>query len=245
MNRYVIAAITVLMLGPLTARAQRYDRGYDMSHQSCFVKKGSWMVGGTANYSLHDMRDYSFLMIDEISSMGYDLVVSPAFCYMRRDNLGLGMRLEYSRNMSQIDTAGLSVAGMGISFEDYHTIKQQYTAKAILRNYIPLGDSKRFALVNETQLSLGWGQSKMAMRSGPGFDGSYATTSSIGINICPGMMAFADEHFAVEFSVNMLGLMYSKTSHVHNQVSFGSTSATSVNFKINILSIGFGLYYYL
>ena len=43
----------------------------------------------------------------------------------------------------------------------------------------------------------------------------------------------------------MLGLMYSKNSQVHNQVSFGSTSATSVNFKINILSIGFGLYYYL
>lgn len=245
MNRCVIAAIAVLMLAPLQARAQRYDRGYDMSHQSSFVKKGSWMVGGTANYSLHNLQDYSFLMLDNISSMGYELVASPAFCYMRKDNLGVGMRLEYSRNMSRIDTAAVSVAGMDLALEDYHSIKHRYTAKAILRNYIPLGDSKRFAMVNETQVSFGWGQSKMAVFSGPGYDGTYATTSSIGINICPGMMAFADEHFAIEFSVNMLGLMYSKTKQVHNQVSYGSTDATSVNFKINILSIGFGLYYYL
>lgn len=245
MNRIVIVAVSMLMLVPVTARAQRYDRGYDISHQNTFVKKGSWMFGGTAKYSLHNMDDYSFLIVNGINSMGYDLVASPAFCYMRKDNLGIGMRMEYSRNMVKVDTAAIDIAGIGMSAEDYHTIRHRYSAKAILRNYIPLGDSKRFALVNESQLSFSWGQSKIAMRQGPGYDGHYARTGSIGLNICPGMMAFASESLAVEFSVNMLGLEFSRTDQIHNQVSTGRVSTAAVNFKINILSVVFGLYYYL
>ena len=59
------------------------------------------------------------------------------------------------------------------------------------------------------------------------------------------MMAFASEHLAIEFSVNLLGLTFTDTRQIHNQVASGSVKTTSVNFKINVLSIGFGLYYYL
>ena len=43
-----IISLTVLALG---AGAQRYDRGYSMSNSGSFVKKGTWMAGGTASYS--------------------------------------------------------------------------------------------------------------------------------------------------------------------------------------------------
>ena len=41
----------VLALGLLAfkAEAQRYDRGYDLSSRGDFLKKGTWMAGGTAN----------------------------------------------------------------------------------------------------------------------------------------------------------------------------------------------------
>ena len=230
---------------PFQVHAQRYDRGYDFSHQSTFIKKGTWMIGGTAKYAIHNMDNYSFLVVDNVNSMGYNLMVSPAFCYMYKDNLGFGMRVEYDRNMTKINEASVDISGLAFSLDDYHSINQSFKTKAIMRNYIPIGDSKVFALVNETQISVGWGQSKIACRVDPGIKGTYAQTSSIGLNICPGMMAFASERLAVEFTVNMLGLQFSRTEQIHNQVITGHLNSTSVNFKINILSVGFGLYYYL
>ena len=125
------------------------------------------MIGGTAKYSFNSMDNFSFTSADKVSSTNYDFIVSPAFCYMRKDNLGIGMRLEYGRNMASIDTAAVSIQGIGLALDDYQTISQDFRAKAILRNYIPIGDSKVFALVNETQLSFGFGQSKLTRRQDP------------------------------------------------------------------------------
>ncbi len=244
--RTFIAAITVLMLWTPAAQAQRYDRGYDMSKPVTFVEKGTWMVGGTADYSLHNMDNYSFLVIDNINSTGYGLSVSPAFCYMIKDNLGLGLRVDYDRNMFKLDNASIDVADIGIDIVNYHAIAHKFKGAAIMRNYLPLGNSRRFAMVNETRLSVGIGQGKVV--DGHNEDnvaGSYETSTSFGINLCPGMMAFASDHLAVEFSVNMLGFNISNTRQIHNQVAEGSRTATSVNFKVNVLSVGFGIYYYL
>ena len=58
-------------------------------------------------------------------------------------------------------------------------------------------------------------------------------------------MAFADEHFAIELSVKMLGLSISHVEQTKNQVYYGSRNSTSINFKINVLTVGVGIYYYL
>lgn len=244
-NRILAASAALLCLGTLTARAQRFDRGYDMNNPITFVEKGSWMAGGSASYSLHDMDNYSFLVLDGINSTGYNLSVSPAFCYMVRDNLGVGLRMDYDRRMFKVDNAEMNVADVGIAVKNYHGISHRYTAKAIMKNYIPLGNSRRFAMVNETQLAVGMGQGKIIDGHSSDIAGTYETLTNFGVNLCPGMMAFASEHWAVEFSVNMLGFNVSHSSQVHNQIAEGGRSSTAVNFKVNVLSVGFGVYYYL
>jgi hypothetical protein len=59
------------------------------------------------------------------------------------------------------------------------------------------------------------------------------------------MIAFINDHVAVEFNVGMLGLQYNNVNQTHNQIYNGSRDATQINFKVNILSLGFGLAYYL
>ena len=246
MNKSLKAVFTaVLVLWSFSASAQRHDRGYDMSNPVSFVGQGWWMIGGTADYSFHNMEDYSFAVVDRIDLLGYNLTVSPAFCYMLKDNFGIGARLEYSRNMAKIDTAKVSIAGVDLALDRYHTIDHSIKTKAILRNYIPIGDQKVFALVTETQLSFGLGQSKVACKQDGGINGTYAQSYSVGLNVCPGFVAFASEKLAVELSVNMLGLNLSHTKQIHNQIYTGEADATSLNFKINVLSLGFGLYYFL
>ena len=50
---------------------------------------------------------------------------------------------------------------------------------------------------------------------------------------------------AVEVSVGVMGLQYSHTKQVHNQVDTGKTSASFMNFSVNLLSVGLGVSFYL
>ena len=212
--------------------AQRYDRGFERN-PSTFIEKGTWMVGGTV------------LIVEDINSNGYRFSLSPVFCYMVRDNMGVGMRFSYGRNLLKVDSANISIDEIDINVKDYYSLSHDYSMIAIYRNYIPLGDSKRFALYNEMQFSIGGGQAKLIDGHGTSIVGTYEKTKSASIGLSPGMIAFVNDRIAVELNVGMLGLKYAQTDQIHNQVDTGSRRASQINFKVNILAIGFGLAYYL
>ena len=58
-------------------------------------------------------------------------------------------------------------------------------------------------------------------------------------------MAFLTNNMAVEINVGVLGINYSSTQQVHNQVTVGNTNSSMMNFSINIFSIGVGVAFYL
>ena len=224
--------------------AQRYDRGFERN-PSTFIEKGTWMVGGTVAYSTHRNDNYRFFIIEDINSNGYRFSLSPGFCYMVRDNMGVGMRFSYGRKLLKVDSASVSIDQTQINVKDYYTLSHDYSMIAIYRNYIPLGDSKRFALYNEVQFSLGGGQAKLIDGHGTSIVGTYEKTKLASIGLSPGMIAFVNDHLAVELNVGMLGLKYSQTDQIHNQVETGTRRASQINFNVNILAIGFGVAYYL
>ena len=61
----------------------------------------------------------------------------------------------------------------------------------------------------------------------------------------PGIVAFLTNNMAVEINVGVLGINYSSTRQVHNQVTVGNTNSSMMNFSINIFSIGVGVAFYL
>ena len=244
MRKLIFIIVMLCFTGVFCARAQRYDRGFDLN-SSTFVEKGTWMVGGSVAYSTHNNTDYQFLVIEDINSTGYRFSVSPLFCYMVRDNMGIGMRFAYGRNLLKVDSASLSFDQINLNVKDYYSLDHDLTAMAVMRNYIPLGGSRRFALFNETQLSYGIGQAKLIDNHGASLVGTYEKSQTVSLGLSPGMMAFINNHLAIEVNVGMLGLKYSHTDQIHNQVDTGNRKATQINFKVNILAIGFGISYYL
>ena len=76
MRRYIIITL-MLFLGTLGAGAQHYDRGYELVPSSPFIKKGTWVAGGTARYSQHVNDSYNFLVISDINSKGYNISQGP------------------------------------------------------------------------------------------------------------------------------------------------------------------------
>ena len=152
-----------------------------------------------------------------------------------------------SERVLKLDNAelhfGNEETGTNIVARDFYSLKQTYSAAAIWRQYIPLGRNKRFALFNEMSLAAGGTQARFAKDSP--VKGTYETGYTFSLGVSPGIVAFATNNMAVEVNVGVMGITYTHTKQVHNQVTVGKRDASMMNFKVNIFSIGLGMAFYL
>lgn len=229
-----------------TVEEMRRQRGLvDISH--VFVPEGQWIFGGTASYSAHANDGYTFFIVENINSDGYTFKVSPLIGYALRDNMALGMRFVYGRSLLKVDSGELNLgdeeSGTHLTAEYYYSLKHSYSAAAIWRQYIPLGRNRRIALFNEMSLTLGGHQKKFAADSP--VRGTYETGYSVSLGVSPGLVAFATNSMAVEVNVGVMGISYTHAHQDHNRVREGDVKSSLMNFKINLLSIGLGVSFYL
>lgn len=234
----------MLVLGDTFAEAQHYDRGYETVPSSPFIKKGTWMAGGSARYSQHVNEDYSFLVIDGINSKGYNISVNPKLLYLFRDNMGVGLRFSYDRGMIDLGSADLSVSEISMSAKDCYQIQQKYSAHAVYRAYVPLGNAKRIAMFADVLLGGSFKQGKAFNAAGEYAAGVYSRSGALELAVDPGVIAFLTERLAIELNVGVFGLSYSWSDQIHNQVDSGYNDSTSAGFMVNLLSLGVGLSYY-
>ncbi|MDC7138473.1 MULTISPECIES: hypothetical protein [Bacteroides] len=227
----------------MTSQAQEFKRNIE-SHT--FVPKGQWVVGSSVSYSEHNEQNYQFLVIDGFNSDGYTFKISPMFCYAFRDNVAAGGRFSYGRTLTKLDGVTLNLdESTQFDVNDMYQLKHSYSAMGVLRNYINLGTSKRFGLFAETRLEIGGSQSKVVTKDGTSLTGTYTKTTDFGIGVAPGIVAFINNYTAVEVSIGVLGLDFSKVKQTTDQVYIGERSSSSANFKINLFSIGLGIAFYL
>ncbi len=212
-----------------------------------FVPKGQWVFGGSASYSTHTNNRYQFLIIEDIDSKGYTFRVSPMIGYAVKDNMVVGARFIYSRALLKLNNAHLTFGddedATELTANNFYTLTHNFSAAIIWRQYIPLGNSKRFAIFNEVQLTGGGSQAKFANDSP--VKGTYQTGYHFSLGLAPGIVAFATNNMAVEVNVGVMGISYSHFDQVHNRVKEGSLDTSKMNFKINLFSIGLGLAFYL
>lgn len=239
----IISLLLVCLCWAFMAQAQE---GKKKIAENVFVPKGQWIVGSSVSYSEHTEENYQFLIIDKFNSDGYTFKVSPLLVYAIKDNLALGGRFSYGRTLTRFD--GLNV-GLGddldITLNDTYELKHSYSVMGVMRNYINLGTSKRFALFAGTQLKFGGSQSKLVTKEGDELTGTFSSSTDLGIGVTPGIVAFVNNYMAVEVSVGVLGIDFSKTHQTKDQIYTGERSMSSANFRINIFSIGLGMAFYL
>lgn len=232
-----------IMVGVVQAQAQEFKRNIEMK---TFIPKGQWIVGSSVSYSQYSNDNYQFLVIENLSGEGYSFKVSPVLCYAFKDNLAAGGRFMYSRNYTKLDNIGLHIdEDLNLDISNLYELKHSYSGIAVLRNYINLGSSKRFALYNEVQLELGGSVSRILNGKGDNLTGVYQTSFDASIGLSPGMVAFINNYTAVEVSIGVLGFNVSRTHQVTDQIYKSNRSSTSANFNINIFSIGLGIAFYL
>ena len=234
----------MLFFGAVCAEAQHYDRGYETVPSSPFIKKGTWMAGGTLRYSQHINDDYNFLVINDINSKGFNVSVNPKLMYMFKDNMGVGLRFSYDRSMLDLASADLSISQISMSAKDCYQINHKFSAYAVYRAYIPLGNSKRVAMFADLLFGGSYKQGKAFNAGGDYVLGTYGQNYSLDLAVEPGLVAFLSERLAVELNVGIFGLSYSWADQLRNQVIGGHSDSTSAGFMVNLLSLGVGMSYY-
>lgn len=232
----------------LSANEARLQRGF--STDDCFVAKGQWIFGGTASYSTHRNDDYDFAVISDIASEGYTVGVSPMIAYAPWRNMAVGIRFGYNRSLLALDNASVSVGETNMGIDFFHRIKHTYTGTLFWRPYIPLGHSKRFAFFAEVQLNLSGGQTKTVAENGvvdgmQNYRGTYSKTFGASLALQPGIVAFVTNNTALELSIGVFGIGYDRVTQIKNQIETGSVVSSDANFKLNLLSVGFGVSFYL
>lgn len=241
-----VEATSSVVLSPNEARAQR-----GFTSDTNFVPKGQWIFGGTASYSTHKNNNYRLAIINDIDSEGYTVKVSPMIAYAPWRNMAVGIRFGYGRSMLELDNAALSLGeALNLSVDYYHQVKHTYTGSLFWRPYIPLGTSNRFAIFAEVQLNFTGAQSRLVAENGVvdgyvDYRGAYSQSYGGSIALQPGIVAFVTNNTALELSIGVFGIGYERTNQIQNQVETGVTTQSNMNFKVNLLSIGFGVSFYL
>lgn len=243
-NRIKLLIVMFLFLGAHAAQGQEhFSRNID---HVVFVPKGQWVVGLSANYGQSKFDNYQYLVVENINGDNYSFKVSPTLCYMFKDDLGIGGRFAYNRTRTKMNSADFVLSSEdSFSVDNLYAITQSYHSTVLLRQYMSLGKSKRFGIVNEMTLRYGLSESKLASGSGIDFSGSFMRTHSLGMGVSPGLCVFLSNYSAVEVNVGVLELGYSKMRQTNNQIQVANTKNKSANFKINLFSISIGVAFYL
>lgn len=243
-----MATVEESVVQELTPNEARKQRGF--FSDSRFVPKGQWIFGGTASYSAHRNNSYQFTLINDIDSEGYTVGVSPMVAYAPWKNMAVGIRFGYGRSLLSLDNASLSVSDVDITIDMYHQLKHSFTGTIFWRPYIPLGTNNRFAFFAEVQINLSGGQSKLVARTGEvdgvqDYRGTYAKSFGAEVALQPGIVAFITNNAAVELSIGVFGLGFDRTQQIKNQIEEAEMRTLDTSFKINLLSVGIGMSFYL
>jgi hypothetical protein len=77
------------------------------------------------------------------------------------------------------------------------------------------------------------------------YRGTYSRNSGASVGLQPGIVAFITNNAAVELSIGVLGIGFDRTLQTKNQIEEGKLQSIDTNFKLNLLSVGFGMSFYL
>lgn len=245
----IILSLSALCVATLGGYAQEhFARNLE---QVSFVPKGQWITGVSVGYSQSNQDNYQFFVFEKVKGDTYSFKVTPMALYAFKDNLAVGLKVGYERDKLRLDDGSLILdSETTFDTDNLYSVRNNFFATGAFRNYISLGDSHRFGLFNELQLTLGGGQAKYSNYTGGQGDnrhleGTYERNFNLNIGLTPGFVMFLNNYSAIEVNIGVMGFGYTHTRAVTNQVQVSHRKSKHANFKINLFSVQFGMAFYL
>lgn len=232
--------------------AEPFDRGIGKAN-SLFIPKGTVGGGLSVSYSSYQLGNGSddagykmlFSLLDNVHGSLQSFGLAPYVSYFIKDNISLGLRFDYDKSGYNLDALDLSLGDlMTLNVSDMNYLKQAYSGSITLRNYMPIADSKRFAMFAELRATGSYAQSESyKVQDGKKY-GTYQDIYKASLSVVPGLCCFVTNEAALEVSVGVLGFTHQKTVQTTNQVEVSQMVQNNASFKINLFSINMGVSVY-
>ena len=226
-----------------TSRAVgRFNRGIT---NYLFIPKKQWMGGMSASYANFDSKDSRMLLslLKDFDFYGYTVKINPFIGYFFKDNQCVGAKLGYTRTMGRLGNLNLNIEDLDLSMKDMYLMEDIFSGTIFHRSYVGLDTHMRFAVFNETSLSVGHGSTRFTR----GKDGeerrkdTRTTITEVQLGLNPGLSVFIMNNVSTEVSFGVLGLKYRNEKQKTNQEETGSHTSSGANFKINLFNINIGI----
>lgn len=202
------------------------------------LNKNDYFVGGTLSLNTKETVNKNALILnidDELSSVSTFAVDGG---YAVKDNFFVGLGVEYGQTRKEGN----------YTESDLQNYKQAFTNKMefrpFIKNYVPLGPSRRFNIITQTELSFSLQQSITESLVDNEITRTLSKTYNAGIGIRPGISVFVIDNFAIETSVNVAGISYNyQKSETTNQLPTIVKQGV-IDLKIDIIQLNLGFFVY-
>ncbi len=249
----ILSLPIICSAGDKEKSAEPFDRGIGKS-TSVFIPKGT--IGGGVSFSYNDYNvgngandagyNMLFSLVQGMSGSMTSFGIAPFVSYFVADNLAVGLRFDYDRSRLNVGNANLTLGdSMSFGIQDYNYFKHMYSGAITGRYYMPIANSKRFAMFAEVRASGAYGQGESYKVEGEEKFGTYQDILKLSVGLVPGLSIFVTDEAALEVSVGVLGFDYQKVEQTTNQVDVSVMTKSGANYKINLLSLNLGISFYI
>ncbi len=243
---YILFLSLSIYISACAVKPQKVERYSPDAQKSLFISKGTWMGGASFSYHEADGSNLNYTVLKNLDGEGYSFGVSPFAGYFFKDNQAVGLRFNYGRTKLDLRNLDLNLGeDFNINLDHIYYIDNSFDASAFWRLYMPIAQSKIFAVFNDARLQYSYSQGKNSTGTGTEYTGSYTTSNNIMLGVAPGIAAFITNNAAIEVSVGLMGLNFGWTDQTTNQVSKGSSESASARFKIDLFSLNLGMVVYM
>lgn len=199
------------------------------------LQRGNYYVGGTVSLGYRARDNYETLAGTVDNGRRFTTKLEGVAGYVLRTNLlALGVTVAYRRTLSKgtiSDAAGVP--------SDVNSLEYDVRVGPALRGFLPIDSGNRFFVYAQAAAVFGYGErversfleTTSSVLSSNGF--------SMGLAVQPGLMVVANQNFAFEIGVNVLGLEYQNYKVTTDHTSEGREQDVDVSVDLNLLSLQF------
>jgi hypothetical protein len=155
--------------------------------------------------------------------------------YVIKKNLGIGAGFLYGYNKN-VSTQQASDG----TITDINSYERDFAFRPFVKNFLPLGNSKKFYVIIPTEFQIGYGSKVTESTTNGILTRTYTTTNYYGLQMRPGLLAFIVENFGFEVNVGAFGLSSSVSKTKTTNQPDGKVKTNDLDLKINLLQLSFG-----
>lgn len=243
MKKTILVMLAAAMAA-LSLQARTIDRGLGNPGAE-YIPAGSWqfgLFGGYNNYNsngINGTQGSTFLgIVNNITGQVNNFNVSASAAYFVARNMSVGARFTYGNTGVDVGSADLMTL---LQLENKHVKMESFIGAITYRAYLPLFNSKVFALFGEARLNGKIGYTKNYEQQERGKVGTYADVYSVSLGLYPGMSFFVTDNIAVEISLPLLEGGYEWNRQITGGERKSNQSHGFVAFQPGILGLNLGI----